>query len=68
MAEKIARLKHFRHKYNYCNRGLRQEFTKHGLSWNDLVSKGLPVSAFDHIEDARFKEVMEIVRDDHGQK
>lgn len=47
---------------NYCSRGSREWFTRHGLNWSRFVSEGLPVEAFDGISDPMLKRAIEQAR------
>jgi len=61
MSEIKVYLRHFKVKHDYCNRGLRAELKKHGISWNELVFNGISVDLIKNIKDARFVEIVEIV-------
>lgn len=64
MAEILVHLKHVRNIRNYCNKGARSELAKYNIDWNDLVFKGIPISKFRAVNDARFQEVADFAERD----
>lgn len=43
----------------FCSRGSREWFDRYGLDWSRFVSEGLPVAAFDGINDPMLKRAIE---------
>lgn len=43
-----------------CSRGTRAFFERHGLDYGEFLQNGLPVEAFDGIDDAMLQQVVEV--------
>lgn len=50
----------------FCNRGARQFCARHGINWQLLVTQGIDISEFDHIDDAMLKQVIAHVQRREG--
>lgn len=47
---------------NFCSRGARQWFTRHGLDYNEFITRGLPIEAIEGTGDAMGKMVADKAR------
>lgn len=53
----IVTHRHMR-ELNYCNRGAREFFSKHGLDWGDFLRNGIDVRKIEAIGDAMAMKVV----------
>lgn len=58
----IVKHEHMRH-LNYCNKGARPWFEKHGLDWSKFVTEGLPEELLLATGDAMAIRVVERARE-----
>lgn len=47
---------------DYCNRGARQWFARHGLDWATFISAGLPAAQLLATGDAMAQAVVDVAR------
>ena len=43
---------------NYCNRGSRQFFERHGISWSDFLREGVDIELIAQIDDEMARKVV----------
>lgn len=53
---------------NYCTKGTRAWFKIYGLDWSKFVFEGLPIEAFEGIEDAQLQKAIEAAIAREGSK
>jgi hypothetical protein len=46
----------------YCARGSRKFAIKHGLSWQDFITNGIPLDKLESTNDAMALKLVEIIR------
>lgn len=46
----------------FCSRGARQWFARHGLDFNEFITKGYPVEVIENTGDALGKQVAALAR------
>lgn len=49
-------------RLKYCSKGARTFFERHGLSWSDFLSNGIPASELEKTGDAMALHVVEVAR------
>jgi len=67
MTEIMVTVEHLR-VAQFCGRGARIWFERHGLDWNEFIVRGLPISLVENTGDAMGKIVSDIAREDAGEQ
>jgi len=65
MSRKLIRIGDCR-ALGYCCRGCKKFLLRHDLDWNKFLREGLPIEAFEKINDAMAFKVINSVRNENG--
>lgn len=61
----LVRMKHIR-AAKICRKGARTWFDHHGISWSELLERGIPVEVLEATGDKPALDVAAIARGEHG--